>query len=243
MRRIHVQDTVGEVVARHPALSRVFEEFGVDYCCGGKKSLQEVCLVKGIDPESLLARLNESPSATPVPDDVDPAALSLTELVDHILQTHHAYLRAELPRLEMLTEKVAKVHGDKDPRLVQVRQTFVAFAGELASHMTKEEQILFPMIRQLDACDTLPAFPCGSIAHPIQRMEIEHDDAGLALARLRTLTDGYAPPVGACNTYRAMLEALASLERDMHQHVHKENNVLFPRAVQRESQFANAARA
>lgn len=234
-----VQDTVGELVTRHPALSRVFERAGVDYCCGGRKTLDEVCRQKGIDAESLLAALEESASASGNGAFVDTAAMSLAELADHIEQTHHAYLRSELPRLDAMTEKVASVHGEKNPRLAQIRRTFQGLAREMSSHMMKEEHILFPMIRQLEASRTAPRFHCGSVANPIRQMELEHDEAGSALEKLRELTDDYAPPDWACNTYRAMLDALAHLESDMHQHVHKENNVLFPRAIEMENEKAS----
>jgi regulator of cell morphogenesis and NO signaling len=241
MNTFRFQDTVGEVVARHPSLSRLFEEAGVDYCCGGKKTLHEVCWEKGFDPQAFLVKLERSASTPNEEPLVDAAAMSLTELADHIEQTHHEYLRGELPRLDALTEKVASVHGTIDARLLQLRQTFHGFAGELASHMMKEEQILFPMIRRLEASNTLPAFHCGTIANPIRQMESEHHDAGAALERMRTLTDGYAPPDWACNTYRAMLDALAHLERDMHQHIHKEDHVLYPQALRLEGELAEKA--
>ena len=232
---VMVTDTVGAVVARRPSLSRVFEQAGIDYCCGGKKTLEQACREKDIDPEGFVGRLEEAQSPHDEQVVVDAAAMRLTELADHIEQTHHAYLRSELPRLDAMIEKVATVHGDKEPRLRTVRATLPALAQELSMHMTKEEQILFPMVRQLEASERTPAFHCGSLANPIRQMEQEHDQAGSALARLRDLTDGYTPPPWACNTYRAMLDALDHLERDLHQHIHKENNVLFPRALEMEN--------
>lgn len=235
MGTIQVNETVGEVVARHPGLSRVFEEAGVDYCCGGKKSLEEVCREKGFDPQEFVETLEDAAQSAENAGHVDTLSMSLTELADHIVQVHHGYLRKELPRLSGLTEKVARVHGEKDARLEQVRGTFAALTESLSAHTMKEEQVLFPMIRQLEASDTLPAFHCGSIGNPIRQMESEHQDAGAALETLRRLTDGHTPPDWACNTYRAMLDALAQLERDLHQHIHKEDSVLFPRAIELES--------
>ncbi len=229
MNNFDLTHTVGSVVAQRPELSRIFEEAGIDYCCGGKKSLLEACREKGLDPRQLVAQLQRAAEAAPPPA-VSPAEMSLTELADHIEQTHHAYLRSELPRLDALTEKVARVHGGKEPRLEELRDTFIGLAQELFSHMMKEEQILFPMIRQLEAADSTPHFHCGSLSNPIAQMEFEHDGAASLLERQRTLTDGFVPPDWACNTYRAMLDALARLEKDMHEHIHKENNVLFPRA-------------
>ncbi|MCG3148271.1 MAG: Iron-sulfur cluster repair protein YtfE [Verrucomicrobiae bacterium] len=228
-----VTDTVGSIVARRPALSRVFEQAGIDYCCGGKLPLAEACRKKGIDPQQLLDTL-EKAGATAGDASVDPAAMSLTALADHIEATHHAYLKTELPRLTAMTTKVAAVHGGEDARLAQLRDTYAGLAMEMSQHMLKEEQVLFPMIRQLDASESAPAFHCGSLANPIRMMEMEHDQAGGALAKMRELTDGFTPPDWACNTYRAMLDALAHLEDDLHQHVHKENNILFPRAIERQ---------
>jgi len=229
-------DTVGAIVAKRPALSRVFEQAGIDYCCGGKIPLDQACQKKGIDPQTFLVTMEEAVVAAGTEPLVDAAAMTLTALADHIEGTHHAYLKMELPRLGAMTTKVAAVHGEHDARLAQVRDTFAGLAAEMASHMMKEERILFPMIRQLDASKSAPAFHCGSVANPIRQMELEHDQAGGALAKMRELTDGFTPPDWACNTYRAMLDALAQLEHDLHQHVHKENNVLFPRAIALEAE-------
>jgi regulator of cell morphogenesis and NO signaling len=170
----------------------------------------------------------------------DPATMTLSELADHIEATHHAYLRVELPRLATMAQRVAKVHGDKDDRLQTISETVDAFAAELESHMGKEEAVLFPAIRQFDGAERMPSLPFGRVANPIHCMEQEHDNAGAALEHLRMLSDGFAPPDWACNTYRALLDGLHELELDMHQHVHKENNVLFPRIIAREEQLLSA---
>ena len=238
MSTFQVCNTVGEVVTRHPGLSRYFEKAGIDYCCGGKKTLETVCQEKGLEPQSLLNDLEESASAASQESVVDPASMSLTELADHIVRTHHDYLRKEFRRLDEMTGKVASVHGKDDARLHSVRHTLLAMAQEMSCHMHKEEQILFPMIRRLDASQSPVPFHCGTLANPIRQMELEHHEAGDSLARLRELTDCYTPPDWACNTYRAMLDALAQLEGDMHLHVHKEDNVLFPRALKREAELA-----
>jgi len=233
--KFKITDQVGSIVTNWPAASRVFEQAGIDYCCGGKIPLDQACRNQGIEPQPILAALEKLVAAGTEPV-VNATALTLTALADHIEATHHAYLRTELPRLCTLTSKVASVHGDKDVRLAAVRDTLAALAAEMGQHMMKEERILFPMIRQLDASESVPAFHCGSLANPIGQMELEHDQAGAALVQLRALTDGFNPPEWACNTYRAMLDALAHLEQDLHQHVHKENNILFPRAIELEIQ-------
>lgn len=225
--------TVGEIVAQVPGRSRVFQKLGIDFCCGGKKPLAQACAEKGLDIAEVL-RLLESSDAPA--GEVDPATMTMTELADHIQNTHHAYLREELPRLQQMANRVATVHGKHDARLVDVASVLNSFVDELASHMMKEEQILFPMIRHLDRTSGPISFHCGSLANPIRMMEYEHESAGNGLERMRALTDDYTPPDWACNTYRATLAGLAQLEADMHVHVHKENNVLFPRAVAAEQE-------
>ena len=232
------QTTVGQLVAERPGRSRIFETLKIDYCCGGKKPLAEVCLKRGLDIQAVLEILRQADAQADQinADDVDPDTLSLTDLADHIEQKHHAYLREEFPRLDTMTEKVFRVHGKNEPRLAVVRQAYCDLRDELTSHMKKEEKILFPMIRQLEQTDGPISFHCGSIANPIQQMEVEHEHAGNALATIRTATDDFQPPEWACNTYRAMLDGLAQLERDIHLHVHKENNILFPKAIDLEQQ-------
>lgn len=220
---------VGEIVAAHPGLARVFEKLGIDYCCGGQRSLTEACRPLGLHPATVAAMLEAAGSLAPAPA-VDVATLSLTELADHIEATHHAYLKAELPRLVEMAERVTRKHAWRDARLVEVGATVQALAEEMFSHMQKEERILFPLVRQIEA-GSPGGFHCGPIANPIRQMEAEHESAGAATARLRELTDGFRPAADACNTHRALLAGLAEFEADLHQHVHKENNVMFPRAL------------
>ncbi|QEF97786.1 Iron-sulfur cluster repair protein YtfE [Stieleria maiorica] len=223
--------TVGDFVRQSPSLARVFERLNIDYCCGGKVTLARACEKRGIDTADVLQQLDKCNADAQTDRFVDADGMTLTELADHIESTHHAYLKEELPRLDLMTEKVARVHGDNEPRLQTVRDAFVALKAELEPHMMKEERILFPIIRQLEASSDRPEFHCGSVANPIRQMQHEHDEAGKLLETLSESTDQYSPPEWACNTYRAMLDALKRLEADMHQHVHKENNVLFVKAL------------
>jgi regulator of cell morphogenesis and NO signaling len=163
---------------------------------------------------------------------VDLAAMSMTELVDHIEQTHHAYLHSELPRLDQMMAAVLSAHGEMDSRLSQLSETFRMLAAELSGHMMKEEQILFPMVRQLDSSDRTPAFHCGSLANPIRQMGVEHVQAEALLEKLHELTDGYSVPEWACGTYRGLLDGLAHFEQDTRLHIEKENNALFSRALE-----------
>ena len=230
--------TVGEIVIAQPLLARVFERVGIDFCCGGKKTLAAACAAKGLDPATVVVMLDAAAQLSGPPPAVDAARMSLTALVDHIETTHHAYLKQELPSLVEKAERVAAKHGWRDQRLVPVAETILGLAQEMFSHMAKEEQALFPLIRRLEG-SSAPAGHFGSIANPIGVMESEHDSAGGAVARLRELTGGYTPDAESCNTHRALLAGLAQLETDLHEHVHKENNVLFPRALALEAQLAS----
>lgn len=224
MKNITPQTTVGEIVRAMPARSRIFENLGIDYCCGGKKPLAEACQAKGLDPATvvaLLAALDDTPNSI----QVNPDSMSLTELCDHIEQVHHEYLREELPRLDFMTRKVAAVHGDHEPRLLEVRRVFEAFQSEMVAHTKEEDEVVFPAIRKLESGNGT------SLDAAFAKLESEHENAGAALARLKELTDNYTPPEWACNTFRALYDGLAQLEKHTHQHVHQENNVLFPKAL------------
>lgn len=234
MFHLNHQNSVGQWVSAHPRTARVFEDLKIDYCCGGGKSLAQACGDNRLDPAEVFERLQQALADPFAASDVNWSQAKLTDLCDHIEQTHHAYLRFELPRLTGLIAKVSDAHGKANPKLSQLQQVFAELRAELEPHMFKEEQVLFPAIRQIERGGPPPPFAFGTVANPIRMMEQEHDHAGDALARIRELTDGFVIPADACNTYRAMLDGLRELEEDMHQHVHKENNILFPRAVKAE---------
>ncbi len=227
--------TVGQLAAERPARGRVFEQFGIDYCCGGKTSLRDASARAGADLQQVIDALLKSDAAAPPSDEPDFAHAPLADLIANILNTHHAFLRRELPRLTQLAAKVHQVHAANHPELAEVQGIYADLRAELESHMLKEEHILFPLIQSLEAGDATAAGHCGSVQNPIRVMEYEHDSAGAALERLRTLTGGYTPPADACNAYRALLTGLSELEADLHQHIHKENNIVFPRAVELEA--------
>jgi regulator of cell morphogenesis and NO signaling len=208
-----------------PGRARVFEELGIDYCCGGKLPLAEACARRGLDPADVRRRLDWADTAAPPPA-ADWASAPLDALCEHIVTTHHDSLRRELPRLRQLLAKLADVHGERHPELRAALRVFGPFADELGLHMAKEERVLFPLIAAIEA-GAVP--PTADVLEPIRVMEADHDDAGAALDELRRLTGGYACPPDGCNTYRATMAGLAELEADMHAHVHKENNILFPR--------------
>lgn len=229
MNSITPQTTVGELVATQPALMRVFERLGIDYCCGGKRTLAEASEAKGLDVNTIVQTLQAMQDlGQGQQEEQNWANANLADLCDHIEQTHHAYLQEELPRLRFLVEKIADVHGDRHPELQEVKQVLFGLADELSSHLMKEEQILFPAIRQLVGAKGTVPMP---VSAPIQVMIDEHDSAGEALEKLRRLTNNYTTPADGCKTYRAAMEGLEQLETDLHRHISKENNILFPRAI------------
>lgn len=225
--------SVGAIVAAKPGLARIFEDLGIDYCCGGALSLQDACAERGLDLASVLQKLEAGPAASE--DYVDVTGFGLTEMVDHIEATHHAFLRSEMPRLVDLFGKVVAAHGERHGEIRQAARVYADLCAELESHMMKEEQVLFPYVRELDAASGPLPFHCGSVAGPIRVMMMEHDSAGEALAMLRELTHDFTVPDDGCATYAELLRSLLRFERDLHQHVHKENNILFPRLLAQEA--------
>ncbi|MEO8043345.1 MAG: iron-sulfur cluster repair di-iron protein [Spartobacteria bacterium] len=230
MKNITLETAVGEIVRAFPARSRIFENLGIDYCCGGKKSLAEACEAKGLDPSTVAAMFSALDNAGKEVV-ADPDTLTLTELCDHIEQVHHGYLREELPRLDFMTRKVAATHGDAEPRLLDVRRVFETFSEKISAHTAEENERVFPAIRQLEAADGDKAEKSSALKGEFDKLESEHQSTGAALAQFNQLTDGYTPPEWACNTMRALYDGLRQMEKDMHQHIHEENNVLFPRVL------------
>lgn len=226
--------TLADLAASSLSAIRILEQHGLDYCCGGKQPLEQACLSKGLAPEQILREIDEAAAASTADRDWQTAPLD--ELVSHIVETHHAYLKLDLPVLEARIEKVVIVHGARDPeKLPRLAAVFTDLRHELEMHLHKEEVILFPFIVQYGLAESrnqpTPPVPFGSIANPIAAMEHEHADAGDALEEIRDLTGGYNPPAYACATVRALYEGLKALEKDLHVHIHLENNILFPRAI------------
>ena len=227
MHTISPDTHVADIVLADPSSARILEQLGIDYCCGGRKSLAVACRTRGLDPSEVIAALGEQRESDT--DVTEWTAAPLRELVDHIVHVHHDYLRDELPALGALVAKVAGRHGAAHPELHDVAAVYTELAAELTAHLAKEERVLFPMCVALEAGDGTSA---AVIDQPIDVMRHEHDEVAHALGAIRALSGGYAPPEGACNSYRAMLARLATLEADTHRHVHEENNILFPRALE-----------
>jgi len=230
---MHIEEsmTVAEVASAHPHTTRTFERLGIDYCCGGKKTLREACMAAKAPLKETLEMLQGTPAAAATHNWKQS---SLAELIGHIVGRHHAYVKEEMPRIERLLEKVCKVHGAKHPELMRIHRAFLPMAQEMSVHMFKEEQVLFPYMVELEEADNSNGAPprtaFGSIQNPIRMMLMEHDSAGAALREIRSLSSEYHAPEDSCVTYKTLYGALQEFEADLHEHVHLENNILFPRA-------------
>lgn len=227
--------TVREYALEIPAATRIFEKLGIDYCCGGGRSLVDACTAVGISVDEVLDSLNADSESVSTSVARDWQALSQAELITHIVDKHHAFTREELVRLEALLAKVSGVHGENHPELFQIQEQFGKLRCELEPHMLKEENVLFPYIVQVEeaalANQTLPPPPFRTVQNPVRVMMAEHDAAGYILGRMRDASSDYAVPPDGCISYKTLYSALTALEVDLHQHIHLENNILFPRAV------------
>lgn len=235
---LNATKTVREFATEIPNATRIFEKFGIDYCCGGSQALQAACRQANISLDEVLRCLKEAeanPPGAAANSGLEFQNAGLAELIAHILVAHHGYVKQEVPRIKQLLFKVVAVHCAAHPELAAVQRTFSRLADELLSHMMKEEMMLFPYIEKLEqatsAGQPAPVAPFGSITNPVRMMELEHQSAGDALELIRTLTSAYTPPEGACFSYKTLYSALKDFEADLHEHVHLENNILFPRAI------------
>jgi iron-sulfur cluster repair di-iron protein len=237
--RIDGKTTVRELVGRYSQTRPVFEERGIDYCCGGGQSLADAVQKHDLELPALVAALEkalQTPPKTSKPIDKDWYAVPLQELVTHIVGVHHTYMKKELPRLRTLEQRVLRAHGAKHGDMLrQVHALFVALDTELSNHLIQEEKVVFPQIVAADTGAREKASKrvasAGSIRNPIGQLEQEHENAGQLLAKLREATDNYTLPPNACLTFKALYDELQQMEADLHQHIHLENNVLFPRVL------------
>jgi regulator of cell morphogenesis and NO signaling len=236
---ITAEKTLRELALEIPAATRIFEQLGIDYCCGGNRTLEQTCHAADLHADhvlDLLAVADETARAAQTDRDwrIEP----LSDLIAHIQDTHHKYVREEIARLSPLFDKVCSVHGENHPELLRMRVTFGGLAQEMTMHMIKEEMVLFPYIKRMEEAviEKVPVVPApfGSVQNPVAMMMHEHDDAGKALRDMRQSSGNYTAPPEACISYQTLFKALAEFETDLHQHVHLENNILFPRAVEME---------
>lgn len=229
--------TVKELAIANPSATRIFEELGIDNCCGGNKSLEEACAAMNLDMEKVLDSLEEAEKVTRAGQpDRNWQNEPLSELIEYIKSQHHKYVREETARLRLLFDKVCSAHAENHPELLKLRDSFSGLAQELATHLMKEEMVLFPYIVRMEEAKIqgeplLPA-PFGTINNPVSMMVSEHDSAGAVLRGMREASSGYSSPPDACVSFRTLYQALAAFEADLHQHIHLENNILFPRAIE-----------
>ena len=233
---VTAEKTVRELAVENPAATRILEKLGIDYCCGGNQSLDDACRAANLPLDQVLDSLEMAEqTARSAQRFHDWPREPLADLIAYINGTHHKYTREEIARLGPLFVKVCSVHGQSHPELVQIRAIFAGLSQELTMHMMKEEMVLFPYIVRMEESviqnEPIVPPPFGSVKNPVSMMEHEHDSAGAALRAMRQASSSYSAPPDACISYQTLYKALAQFEADLHQHIHLENNILFPRAI------------
>lgn len=233
---VTMEKTVRELALEEPGAARVFEGLGIDYCCGGKQTLEQACRAASVPVDQVVAALAAARgSANAAVTETDWQEAPLSDLIAHIKSTHHQYTRKEIARLGPLFDKVCSVHATNHPELFELRSVFQGLAAELTTHLMKEEMVLFPSVERMEESvlqhePILPP-PFGTVQNPVSMMEHEHDAAGNALRKLRAVSSGYTAPPDGCVSFQTLYKTLAEFEADLHQHIHLENNILFPRAI------------
>ena len=238
---IQNEQTIGQIVAMDYRAATVFQEFGLDFCCGGNKTINEATTANNVDTEDVKRALQNLDNS--ISEEQNYNAWSLDFLVDYIINNHHKYCRVKLPEINMYAKKVLQAHGANHPELEELYYELVKLYSEIIQHLDDEENMLFPYVKSLVEAkknrELPPASDFGMAAHPISMMEEEHDEAGEAMAKIRRLSDDFTLPDDACATYRVLYENLEAFEKDLHKHVHLENNILFPKALEMERQLNN----
>jgi regulator of cell morphogenesis and NO signaling len=236
---IQKENKIGEVVAENFHAARIFENYGLDFCCGGKKTIETACNEKGVNAAVLLAELDNLNAVNPSSTHFDKWEADF--LADYIINNHHAYVVNAISTIEHHLQKVVSAHGEKHPEVAKIDSAFTELKNELLDHMAKEEKMLFPYIKKMNIAlrNTLemPIPPFGTVENPIKVMESEHDNAGLLTKEINRLSNGYQPPADACATFRVLYSELKEFENDLHVHIHLENNILFPKAKELEGRL------
>lgn len=241
--KIEKENKIGEVVSDNFRTAQVFESLGLDFCCGGKKTINDACLEKGLEPSSVIAQLTAVENNTAIAQDFNNWEVDF--LVDYIINKHHGYVKKSVPVITRHLEKVVMAHGTNHPEVIRIKTLFDEVKTELIQHMNKEEMMLFPFIKSMKLAiqhsTKINHPPFGSVAFPISIMENEHEEAGELLAEIKMLSNGYEAPKNACNTFKVLYGELKEFEQDLHQHVHLENNILFPKASEMEKELNSDA--
>ncbi|ANW94865.1 iron-sulfur cluster repair di-iron protein [Wenyingzhuangia fucanilytica] len=229
---------IGELVAEHYQTASVFKSFKIDFCCNGNRSILEACEQKGIDVQQVLKKLNDL-SFNQNEGEIDFNSWDLDLLAEYIQKKHHRYVIKTIPELSLYLKKVAAVHGEHHPELLEIRDLFLASAEELSAHLHKEENIVFPFIKYMIEKEngTLEPPFFGELKNPIDCMKEEHNNEGVRFRKIAELSDNYTPPAEACNTYKVSFAMLKEFEEDLHKHIHLENNILFPKAIELEKEL------
>ncbi len=234
------KSTIGAIVAEDFRTAAVFSKYGIDFCCKGHRTLEEVCQKKNVSVAELLDVLNQAAGGSNG-QTADYASWPSDLLIDYIEKKHHRYVEEKTPVIRQFMAKLCSVHGDRHPELFRINELFMLSAGDLASHMKKEELILFPFIRQMlkakEKGTPLEPAHFGTVENPIAMMKAEHEAEGGRFEEIATITEGYTPPSDACNTYKVTFAMLQEFEQDLHTHIHLENNILFPRAIALEKEL------
>lgn len=237
---IQKETKIGEAVASNFRYVQVFEKYGIDFCCGGKKTIGDACTAKGLNPQEVISSLHK------IPENGNGKAMNFSSwkpdfLIDYIINNHHRYVQNMMPAIYMHTAKVAEKHGASHPETLIIAEHFTDLKEELEVHMQKEERMLFPYIKQIlgieENGEEFPFPPFGTIESPVRVMEHEHEAAGKLMAEINSLSSGFAPPEDACTTYRVLYQELKEFEDDLHMHIHLENNILFPKAIELEKRL------
>lgn len=237
----NTQKQIGQFVAEDFRTAAIFSNYGIDFCCRGQRTVEEVCEKNNIDVNELLDKLDAVINSK-TDQSIDYKSWPLDLLVDYIEKKHHRYVEAKIPVLLQFLNKLCSVHGERHPELIEINELFTASAGELAAHMKKEELVLFPFVKKMISATlsqgAVQAPHFGTVENPISMMMKEHDNEGVRFRKIAELTSNYNPPADACNTFKVTYAMLEEFEQDLHLHIHLENNILFPKAIKLEQQFA-----
>lgn len=233
-------DFIGDIVAQDFRTAAIFKKYGIDFCCKGGRTIEEACSVKNLDKNKIYSDIENLPKSDG--NSIDFNSWPLDLLADYVEKTHHRYVEEKTPLLKQFLDKLCKVHGEQHAELFEIRDLFFASAQDLASHLKKEELMLFPFIKNMVKAKieglAIPEPPFGSVENPVNMMKHEHTVEGERLRKIAEITDEYTPPADACNTYKVTFAMLQDFENDLHKHIHLENNILFPKAILLEKEFS-----
>lgn len=234
------KDFIGDIVAADFRTAAIFKKYGIDFCCKGGRTIEEACSSKDLDKDQIYSDIENLPKTDG--NSIDFNSWPLDLLADYVEKKHHRYVEEKTPILQQFLDKLCKVHGGRHPELFEIKELFDGSSHDLAAHMKKEELILFPFVKNMVKAkisnEAIPHPQFGTVENPVNMMKHEHTVEGERLRKIADLTNGYTPPADACNTYRVTFAMLQDFENDLHKHIHLENNILFPKAINLEKEFS-----